>query len=153
MSTETREIKVNNHVFMQEIRRMFNEKGKNSVTFVVRGYSMRPFIEHERDKVILSPPRTPKLGDVVLAEIADKRYALHRVIKIEGDTYTMQGDGNPTRMTETFTEEKIIGIADAFIRKGRIVATNSSKWKVYSTVWKFLKPFRRVILAIHRRLV
>ena len=65
--------RVNNHLFMQEIRRLFNEEGKKSVTFIVRGFSMRPFLENGRDKVILVPPRKPKIGDVVLAEIMEKR--------------------------------------------------------------------------------
>ena len=151
MSVEKKEIKVSNHLFMHEISRMFKEKGKQSVTFVVRGYSMRPFVEHERDKVVLTPPRTPKIGDVVLAEVAEKTYALHRVIKIEGDIYTMQGDGNPTGMIETFTEEKIVGVAEAFIRKGKLVPLTSRKWRVYSTLWRWLKPLRRILLAIHRR--
>ena len=81
---------------MQEITRMFNTMNKESVTITVRGYSMRPFLEDRRDKVILIPPRAPRIGEVVLAEVDDKRYALHRVIKKEGETYTMQGDGNPT---------------------------------------------------------
>ncbi|MBO5807052.1 MAG: S24/S26 family peptidase [Bacteroidaceae bacterium] len=149
---ERKGIRVNNHLFMEEIRRMFNEKGKSSVTFVVRGYSMRPFVEHERDKVILVPPRTPKVGDVVLAEIAAKRYALHRVIKIKDGIYTMQGDGNPTSLVEHFTEEKIVGIAHAFIRKGKVVPLTSRKWRIYSTVWRVLKPMRRLLLAVYRRL-
>lgn len=149
---ERKGIRVNNHLFMEEIRRMFNEKGKSSVTFVVRGYSMRPFVEHERDKVILVPPRTPKVGDVVLAEIAAKRYALHRVIKIKDGIYTMQGDGNPTSLVEHFTEEKIVGMAHAFIRKGKVVQLTSRKWRIYSTVWRVLKPMRRLLLAVYRRL-
>lgn len=151
MSVDKKEIKVSNHLFMHEISRMFKEKGKQSVTFVVRGYSMRPFVEHERDKVVLTPPRTPKIGDVVLAEVAEKTYALHRVIKIEGDIYTMQGDGNPTGMIETFTEKKIVGVAEAFIRKGKLVPLTSRKWRVYSTLWRWLKPLRRILLAIYRR--
>lgn len=149
---ERKGIRVNNHLFMEEIRRMFNEKGKSCVTFVVRGYSMRPFVEHERDKVILVPPRTPKVGDVVLAEIAAKRYALHRVIKIKDGIYTMQGDGNPTSLVEHFTEEKIVGMAHAFIRKGKVVPLTSRKWRIYSTVWRVLKPMRRLLLAVYRRL-
>ena len=151
MSVDKKEIKISNHLFMHEISRMFKEKGKQSVTFVVRGYSMRPFVEHERDKVVLTPPRTPKIGDVVLAEVAEKTYALHRVIKIEGDIYTMQGDGNPTGMIETFTEEKIVGVAEAFIRKGKLIPLTSRKWRVYSALWRWLKPLRRILLAIHRR--
>ena len=145
-------IQVENHLLMQEITRMFNEKGKQSVTFVVRGYSMRPFLEDRRDKVILTPPRTPRVGDVVLAAIGEKVYALHRVIKIENGIYTMRGDGNPLSMKEQFRQADIIGIARAFIRKGKVVSTASIKWQVYSFVWKMLTPFRRILLAIYRRI-
>ena len=151
MNSKPIQKRVNNHLFMQEIRRMFNEEGKKSVTFIVRGFSMRPFLENGRDKVILVPPRKPKTGDVVLAEIMEKRYALHRVIAIKDGVYTMQGDGNPKRMKERFTEGKIIGIADAFVRKGKYISVRSFKWRAYSFIWKMAKPFRRVLLAIYRR--
>lgn len=131
---------------------MFNEQGKKSVTFVVRGFSMRPFLENGRDKVILTPPREPKIGDVVLAEVRERTYALHRVIRIKDGTYTMRGDGNPLRMTEDFTYDKIIGLADGFIRKGKRVDTGDRKWRLYSAVWKALTPFRRILLAIYRRI-
>ena len=145
-------IQVENHLLMQEITRMFNEKGKQSVTIVVRGYSMRPFLEDRRDKVILTPPRTPRVGDVVLAAIGEKVYALHRVIKIENGIYTMRGDGNPLSMKEQFREADIIGIAQAFIRKGKVIPTAGIKWQAYSFVWKMLTPFRRILLAIYRRI-
>ena len=145
-------IQVENHLLMQEITRMFNEKGKQSVTFVVRGYSMRPFLEDRRDKVILTPPRTPRVGDVVLAAIGEKVYALHRVIKIENGIYTMRGDGNPLSMKEQFREADIIGIAQAFIRKGKVIPTAGIRWQVYSFIWKMLTPFRRILLAIYRRI-
>ena len=136
---------------MQEITALFNA-GKESVTFVVRGYSMRPFLEHERDKVVLVPPRRPEVGDVVLAEIGNETYALHRVIEIEDDTFIMRGDGNPLAMKERFTEEKIVGVAKAFIRKGKLVSTDGLLWKRYSFVWNLLKPARRILLAIYRRI-
>ena len=144
--------RVNNHLFMQEITRMFSEQGKKSVTFIVRGFSMRPFLEDGRDKVILAPPRKPKIGDVVLAEVREQTYALHRVFKIENEVYTMRGDGNPLRMTEQFTYDKIIGIADGFVRKGKRVDITSRQWRIYSALWGAFKPFRRILLAIYRRL-
>ena len=152
MTADTRQIKVNNHAFMQELRRMFSEEKKESITFVVRGYSMRPFLEDGRDKVVLAPPHTPEKGDVVLAEFKEKVYALHRVIGIDGDIYTMQGDGNPTSLIERFTRENIVGVAKGFIRKGKYVPVESQKWRIYSTLWKVLKPFRRILLAIYRRI-
>ena len=145
--------RVDNHTFMQEIRRMFNEEGRKSVTFVVRGSSMNPFLVSGRDKVVLIPPRKPKTGDVVLAEIMERTYALHRVIDIKDGVYTMQGDGNCLSSTEQFTEDKIVGIAEAFIRKGKPVRTDSRKWRMYSCIWKTLKPFRRILLAIYRRII
>ena len=151
MSRGTRQKKVNNHLFMQDITRMFSQEGKKSVTFVVRGFSMRPFLEDGRDKVILAPPREPKIGDVVLAEVFEQKYALHRVIKIEDHVYTMRGDGNPLSMTESFTFDKIIGVADGFIRKGKKVSITSRKWRWYSATWNALKPMRRILLAIYRR--
>jgi hypothetical protein len=152
MNEQIKQKRVNNHLFMQEITRMFRQEGKKSVTFIVRGFSMRPFLEDGRDKVVLSPPREPKIGDVVLAEISEKRYALHRVIKVENGIYTMRGDGNPLRMTEQFTQDKIIGLADGFIRKGKFVSTDSRQWRCYSAVWNILKPLRRILLAIYRRI-
>lgn len=152
MNEQIKQKRVNNHLFMQEITRMFRQEGKKSVTFIVRGFSMRPFLDDGRDKVVLAPPREPKIGDVVLAEISEKRYALHRVIKVENGIYTMRGDGNPLRMTEQFTQDKIIGLADGFIRKGKFVSTDSRQWRCYSAVWNILKPLRRILLAIYRRI-
>lgn len=152
MNEQIKQRRVNNHLFMQEITRMFRQEGKKSVTFIVRGFSMRPFLEDGRDKVVLVPPREPKIGDVVLAEISEKRYALHRVIKVENGIYTMRGDGNPLSMTEQFTQDKIIGLADGFIRKGKFVSTDSRQWRCYSAVWNILKPLRRILLAIYRRI-
>lgn len=151
MTAETKHIQIDNHLMMQEITRMFNTMGKKSVTFTVRGYSMRPFLEDRRDKVILTPPKKPHIGDVVLARIGEKRYALHRVIKIENGRYTMQGDGNPTDMKEEFSEADIVGIARAFVRKGKIYETDGRTWRLYSAIWQMLKPFRRILLAIYRR--
>lgn len=143
--------KVNNHLFMQDIRRMFNEEGKKSVTFVVKGFSMHPFLDNGRDKVVLLPPRTPKQGDVVLAEVRERTYALHRVIKEDNGIFTMRGDGNLLSMTEQFTQENIVGIAGGFIRKGKYVSVQSRKWRWYSAFWNAAKPVRRILLSLYRR--
>lgn len=152
-SDEIRKVHVKNDIFIEEIRRMLHEEGRKSVTFVVRGISMRPFLEHERDKVILVAPQPPTVGQVVLAEFHEKTYALHRIIKIDGNTITMRGDGNILKQTETFTDDKIIGTAKAFIRKGKYIGTDSRKWRYYSALWHHLRPIRRVLLAIDRRIV
>lgn len=144
--------RIDNHIFMQEVRRQFREEGKKNVTFVVRGVSMHPFIESDRDKVVLGPPRTPRIGDIVLAEVKKETYALHRVIKIDNGNYTMRGDGNPLWMKECFSEKDIVGVADAFIIKGKQVPTDSRRWRCCSRLWAIATPIRRILLAIYRRI-
>lgn len=144
--------RIDNHIFMQEVRRQFREEGKKNVTFVVRGVSMHPFIESDRDKVVLGPPRTPRIGDIVLAEVKKETYALHRVIKIDNGNYTMRGDGNPLWMKECFSEKDIVGVADAFIIKGKQVPTDGRRWRCCSRLWAIATPLRRILLAIYRRI-
>ncbi len=151
--TTIRKTHIRNDIFIPHIEQILKEGKHKSVTFVVRGYSMRPFLEHDRDKVELVSPLPPCIGQVVLAEIAPKRYALHRIIKIESNKITMQGDGNALSLTETFTTDKIIGTAIAFIRKGERITTDSAKWRRYSAAWKFLRPIRRILLGLHRRII
>lgn len=153
MKEEKRQIKVDNHTFMQEVVRRFREEGRKSVTFTVYGISMHPFLGSGRDKVVLTPPAEPRVGQVVLAEVLPQRYALHRIIKIEGNTITMRGDGNPLTMVEQFTADKLVGTAEAFIRKGKYVSTSGKLWLRYSAVWQACNPVRRWLLAFYRRII
>ena len=58
------------------------QKGK-TCTLRLRGNSMRPFLENERDLAIFTTPEGVKVGDPVLAEIEKGHYVLHRIMKIE----------------------------------------------------------------------
>ena len=148
---EVRKKRIPNSEYAAQIARLFKEKSCERITFRVYGYSMRPFIENGRDQVELVPPQKPQIGQVVFAEVAPKTYALHRIIRIDGNIITMRGDGNRLSQTESFTADKIIGTASAFIRKGKRIGTDSRKWRIYSRIWEFLKPIRRVLLAIYSR--
>jgi hypothetical protein len=132
---------------------MLRSGNHKSVTFVVRGNSMNPFLVCGRDKVILVPPQKPIVGQVVLAEFKPKVYALHRIIKIEDNKITMRGDGNLLSQKEIFEESNIVGTAEAFIRKGEKIDTDSTKWRIYSTVWHWLRPIRRLLLSFYRRYI
>ena len=138
-----------NDVIIPEIARLLDEG--HSVTLTLRGVSMRPFPEDGRDKAILTKPSKPvRVGDVVLAEVSSRRYALHRIVKIEGSLVTMRGDGNLA--TEQFDASKVLGIARCFYRKGRKRPdyTTGWKWRIYSAVWTALLPVRRYLLFAYR---
>ncbi len=140
-----------NAKFMPEIIKLLNEG--HTVTLTLRGYSMRPFLEDRRDKGLLVKAQNPAVGMPVLAEIEDKKYVLHRIVKIQGDNVTLRGDGNLN--TEHCKLTDIKGEAIGFYRKGRtkIDSTKGMKWTVYSVLWTALLPVRRYLLAILRRTV
>ena len=89
---EVRRMEVPNAVLLGQVKEAIREG--HTATINVKGYSMRPFLEHCRDKVRLAPFTDLKVGDAVLAEFSPDKYVLHRIIEIDGDVVVMMGDGN-----------------------------------------------------------
>ena len=149
-STETTKVQFENAVFLPEIVKMLNEG--HTVTLTLRGNSMRPFLEDCRDKALFVKPTTIAVGDPVLAEIAPKHFVLHRIVAINGEAVTLLGDGN--LLTEHCKKKDIVGAVIGFYRKGRTTLdrTNGWKWRCYSYVWTSLRPIRRYLLGIYRRI-
>lgn len=142
-----------NEQLIPEIKKLIDEG--HVTTFRVRGFSMRPFLEDCRDKVMLSPcnKEEVKPGDIVLAEVSSHHYVLHRIIERDGEQIILRGDGN-VKGTEQCLVTDVIGLATGFYRKGRNVPDkiSSRKWKYYSRVWPSSPFLRRWILAFHRHI-
>lgn len=149
---ETREVTFANEVLLPEIVKMMDEG--HTVTLRLRGNSMRPFLEDNRDKALMRKAETEDVvvGAPVLAETANHHYVLHRIVKIEGDIVTLRGDGNIG--VEVCRKGDVKGAITGFYRKGRnsLDRTDSRKWRLYSTVWCGLLPLRRYLLAFYRRI-
>ena len=124
-----------------------------SVTLPVTGRSMLPFIIGGRESVILAPPADLRRGLVALAWVENRRYVLHRIERIEGDKVTLMGDGNVAgREYCTLADVRAIAthVVDASHRSHDLYAP----WrKVASSLWWWLLPVRRYILAIYRRII
>ena len=127
------------------------QKG-HTVTLPLRGFSMRPFLEDQRDKALLARPDNIHVGDAVLAEITPGQYVLHRIVAINGRNVTLRGDGNLGN--EYCCQEDVRAKAVGFYRKGRstLDSTDGIKWRTYSAVWTFLYPIRRYLLFIYRHI-
>lgn len=140
-----------NEIFLPEICKLLNE-GK-SVIIKLKGYSMRPFLEDNRDKAILKKTDDIRKGDIVLAETYKNHFVLHRILKIQGTQVILLGDGN--LRTEMCTTDDIRAKAIGFYRKGgrKIERNEDLKWRIYTAVWMRLIPIRRYLLAILRRTV
>ncbi|MGI6243814.1 MAG: S24/S26 family peptidase [Prevotella sp.] len=139
-----------NAILIPEIIKLMEEG--HTVTLRLKGFSMRPFLENNRDKALMKKATNPQVGDPVLAEVSDKHYVLHRIIQIDGDRVTLRGDGNIG--VETCRLQDVKGAVIGFYRKGRetLDRTDGRKWKVYSWLWTRLFPIRRYLLAAYRRI-
>lgn len=123
----------------------------HTVTLPLRGYSMRPYLEDGRDKALLTKaPEKLKIGDVILAEIAPKCYALHRIVDISGDNITMCGDGNFS--LEYIHRRDVLAIATGFFRKGseQVTPVDNFWYTCYWHMWLKLRPLRYPLLLCYR---
>ena len=123
-----------------------------TVTFPVTGQSMLPFIIGGKESVILRRPGVIGVGDVVLAWVDGNRYVVHRIIKLDYDRVTLMGDGN-VKGTEHCR------LNDIKARVTHVVSADNKKRDLYSRwrvraakLWYWLRPIRRYLLAIYRRL-
>lgn len=140
-------MQIPNEILIPEVAELV-KKGL-TVTLPLKGYSMRPYLEDGRDKALLSSvPKTLRVGDVILAEIHPKRYALHRIVRIEGEIITMYGDGNFS--PEYIEKQDVMAIALGFYRKGssKLDAVDTFSYELYWKTWVRLRPIRRYLLLI-----
>lgn len=123
-----------------------------NVTLPVNGYSMLPFIIGGKESVILHRPVLIDVGDVVLAWVDSNRYVVHRIIRIDGDRITLMGDGN-ILITEhcalSDIKARVTHVVDAKDKTHYLY----NRWRMLGAkVWYWLRPIRRYLLAIYRRL-
>lgn len=147
MQTDGRH-EVPNEILLGMVRDAIREG--HTATIWVKGYSMRPFLEHMRDKVVLAPITSPLAeGDAVLAEIAPGHYVLHRIIKIDGEHVTLMGDGN-LRGTEQCLTKDVAGIVTDYVRPKRTLKATDPKLISRIRMWRKLLPCRRLLLLIYK---
>ena len=134
-------MRVENDILIPELARLLAE-GKE-VRFTPSGVSMRPFIEGDKDSVVLSPlDSSPKKGDLLLAEATaldgQKKYVLHRLIDIEGAE----------------TSEPLYIRAGIIGRVTRIeTPSGRTKPLTRGRLWLRLKPHRSFLLKLYRHTI
>ena len=143
-------MRVENDILIPELARLLNEE--KEVRFTPSGVSMRPFIEGDKDSVVLAPlGRIPRKGDILLARVTGfagrRTYVLHRLIRMEGENYILQGDGNLTGEEQCRLEDII----------GRVIRIETPKGHrkplTRGRIWHALFPLRKWLLKIYRHTV
>lgn len=112
------------------------------VRFSPRGMSMLPMLRPGIDTVVLSPvPETLKKYDLPLYQRQDGKYVLHRIVAVEGDTYTCMGD-NQFYPEEGLARGQMIALVTAFTRGKREYAVTDIRYRLYCYLWHVSRPVR-----------
>ena len=134
-----------NEILLGEVTSLLAEG--QEVVLLTKGGSMMPFLRSERDSVALRKLDKVEVGDIVLAHLGGGRYVLHRIIAIDGDNVTLMGDGN-IKGTESCLKSDISGTVVRILKaSGKEYVPGKGRW------WRALKPFRRYILGVYRRII
>ena len=140
-------MRVENDILIPEMARLIAEE--KEVRFTPSGVSMRPYIEGDKDSVILAPlSRAPRRGDILLARVTAangrRTYVLHRLICVKGEQLILQGDGNLAGEEYTTRDEVIARVVRIESPKGH------RKPLTRGYIWHWLFPVRKWLLKIYR---
>lgn len=143
-------MKIANSLFFEQVEAEI--AAGRRVEIRVHGYSMQPLLRNERDRVVLAPADAERLavGTIVLFRYRG-RHILHRIVRREGDRFTLAGDGNYAT-TEHCTSRDIVAVAQAVVRcSGRVVSCRSLRWRLLSHSWLAMpdgvRKFARRVLS------
>jgi len=123
----------------------------NSVEITVTGISMRPLFEHKVSRVRLAPMKELKRGDVPLYRRDNGAFVLHRVISLEGETFTCCGD-NQWHPEPNLRPDQVLAVMTDFSRRGE--GWTSCQSPLYGLYWRFwvrVRPLRRLVFGGLRR--
>lgn len=139
-----------NDILLGEVRQLIDEG--HPVSLRVKGNSMLPFIYGGRDNVRFMKSEQYHVRDIVLAEVGNGVYVVHRILSIAGDRVTLMGDGNIYGKEQCRLCD-IAGRVERIIRDDREINPYSSRYRQMDKWWRRLLPVRRWLLAILRRTI
>lgn len=126
---------------MNSPEKIIDELGYYSA--VVRGKSMLPLLHGGRDSVYIEKCDGFKKLDVALFRREDGRLVLHRIVGLDGESIIFAGDNDFVR--EAVLKNQLIGKMTEFCRNGKNISVDRFWYKLYSRVWCFSFPTKRLL--------
>ncbi|MBQ1377118.1 MAG: S24/S26 family peptidase [Lachnospiraceae bacterium] len=126
-----------------------------TVSLLISGSSMSPFLIHHRDYIYFKAPDRPlKRGDMVFYNRDSGQYVMHRIRKVHwdesGSLYDMIGDGQ--RITEKgIREDQIFGLIIRVKRNGKDIQPGDFWWEFFRTFWLSVIPIRRPVSILYEK--
>lgn len=131
----------------------------------VNGWSMYPLFTPGRDTAVLTPflesvseekrredfpsRRDAKRGDVALFRRKNGMLVLHRICRAGENEIWFVGDNMPA-IERGVGREQLIGLLTGFRRNGHLYDARDIRYRILSSVWLLLRPFRPAIHGIRR---
>lgn len=146
---------MSNKVNLADFYPLLQETLDNGGTFTmtITGTSMYPFIVGNRDRVTLSPiTEELKKNDLPLYRRGDGTFVLHRIVKVERDgTYICCGD-HQWWLEKGLRREQMIGIATAYVRKGKTLTNKNLIYRFYRMTWTWLLKYRWIFFRLRAKM-
>ena len=134
---------------MGSIEQCLKEQGFAVVP--ISGTSMWPLLQEGKSRVqiVARDKRQLRKGDIVLYRRCDGTFVLHRIVKVQKDSFLLCGD-HQFRPLEQVQEAQIMGVAQGFFRNGRYFDEKTWWYRLYKLFWNGNLAVRRCSLAILR---
>jgi hypothetical protein len=124
------------------------ETGK-SVSLIISGSSMTPFLAGERDRVVFEKPgRELKAGDMVFYRRLSGQYVMHRIRFAKADGYYLIGDGQQEK-ERGVRKDQVLALVTAVRRKGTVLQRGSFWWDFFEKVWIRMVPLRPAMMKTY----
>lgn len=141
---KTRQVDTQEYV---SVLRELVEQG-HSVSMMVSGSSMNPFLCHHRDVIYFEKPdRALKAGDMVFYRRENGQYVMHRIVRAgKNGEFDLIGDAQ-TSIEHGVKRDQIFALVTKVKRKGQEIVPGDFRWFFFARIWPLLIPFRRPIMA------
>ncbi len=116
------------------------------ITVTVTGNSMRPMLNHKRDAVTLTKCNCNNLkkGQIPLYKRDNGQYVLHRIVRVNDETYDIIGD-RQTKIEYAVSKSSVICVVKSFIRNNKTYSCNNILYRFYSQLWIAIIPCRTAV--------
>jgi hypothetical protein len=107
-----------------------------------KGTSMMPLLRENRDLMVIRKKEAGRFCkyDAVLFLRPDGEYVLHRILKVNSDSYWIVGDNCISG--ETVRDDQILGILTEIIRDGKTIRTTDRGYQIFVRAWCAVFPLR-----------
>ena len=117
-----------------------------------KGVSMMPLLRQGRDVMIISRATGRlKKYDAPLYKRPNGDYVVHRILRVDKDSYVICGD-NCFRREFGIADSQIIGVLTGIIRDGKTIPVTSKKYKLYVHLWCDFFYIRAAVLYLKSKL-